>query len=370
MSAEAIARAVETAPEHAPRWRFPLMAFGDINVNAERSYLVKGLLPRVGLAVMWGPPKCGKSFLAFDMAAHVALGREYRGRRVVAGPVVYVACEGAEGLRARVEAFRIARLADDHEPPPLYVIPSNLDLIVEHGQLIADIGGQIGETAPVAVVLDTLNRSLRGSENSDEDMGNYVKAADAVREAFACAVIVVHHCGIEGTRPRGHTSLTGAADTQLAVAKADGGTITARVEFQKDGPEGDEWHSRLAVVEVGTDPDGDAVTSCVVEEADAPATGRTRITGQARTAHELLVRAVTNAGEIPPPSPHIPGHLRAVRSDMWKDYCRHSQICASDKPDTFDKAFKRAAEKLQERGIIGVWGEWVWLADKSDNTGQ
>jgi hypothetical protein len=28
-----------------------------------------------------------------------------------------------------------------------------------------------------------------------------------IRNAFGCAVIVVHHCGIDATRPRGHTSL-------------------------------------------------------------------------------------------------------------------------------------------------------------------
>jgi hypothetical protein len=39
-------------------------------------------------------------------------------------------------------------------------------------------------------VLDTLNRSLAGSESDDEDMAAYVKAADAIREAFGCAVVI------------------------------------------------------------------------------------------------------------------------------------------------------------------------------------
>ena len=82
-----------------------------------------------------------------------------------------------------------------------------MDLIKEHPDLIAAIRDL--EAAPVAVVLDTLNRSLTGSENSDEDMGAYIKATDAIREAFDCSVLVVHHCGINDSRPRGHTSLTG-----------------------------------------------------------------------------------------------------------------------------------------------------------------
>ena len=42
---------------------FPLTPFGQVKLNAEETnYLVKDLLPRSGLAVVWGPPKSGKSF--------------------------------------------------------------------------------------------------------------------------------------------------------------------------------------------------------------------------------------------------------------------------------------------------------------------
>ena len=40
----------------------------------------------------------------------------------------------------------------------------------------------------------------------DEDMAAYIQAADRLREKFACTVIIIHHCGINGDRPRGHTS--------------------------------------------------------------------------------------------------------------------------------------------------------------------
>jgi RecA-family ATPase len=101
------------------------------------------------------------------------------------------------------------------------------------------------------VVLDTLNRSLRGSESSDEDMTAYLKAADAIREAFDCAVIIVHHCGVDGTRPRGHTSLTGTVDAQLAVKRDASDNVMVTVEHMKDGPEGDVIGSRLERVELG-----------------------------------------------------------------------------------------------------------------------
>ena len=243
--------------------RFKLVRFDQIRLPTDPAYLVKGLIPREGLCIAWGPPKCGKSFWTYDVAMHIACGWEYRGRKVKPGPVVYVACEGERGLGARTEAYRQHK---DTTGADFYLVTTRLDLIAEHKTLISDIAAVVAH--PVAVVIDTLNRSLRGSESRDEDMGDYLRAADAIREAFSCTIIMIHHCGIEGSRPRGHTSLTGACDAQIAVKKGHDGIVTCTVEYMKDGREGDEIHSNLEEVEVGHDDDGTAITSCVVVEAE------------------------------------------------------------------------------------------------------
>src|SRR5262249_24802749 len=142
---------------------------------------------------------------------------------------------------------------DDKWDPPFFLVSARMDFVGDHPELIASIRSKLGTDDPVAVVLDTLNRSLPGSESSDQDMAAYIKAADAVREAFNCAVIIVHHCGIDTSRPRGHTSLTGAVDAQLAVKRDASNHIFLEVEWMKDGPEGDVVTSRLNAVEVGTD---------------------------------------------------------------------------------------------------------------------
>ena len=77
--------------------RIYLVPFEDIELGAERRYLIKGLIPRTGLIVAYGPPKSGKSFVVFDMCMHIALGRPYRGRSVHQGPAVYCAFEGQTG---------------------------------------------------------------------------------------------------------------------------------------------------------------------------------------------------------------------------------------------------------------------------------
>jgi AAA domain len=258
--------------------RFQLVPFDGIQLDSTPPYLVKGLIPRTGLTVIWGPPKCGKSFWTFDLAMHIALGWEYRGRRVMQGAVVYCALEGAHGFRARVEAFRQAKITDGAANVPFFLISRPMTLAADHGFLIVAIRATLGATAPAAVVINTLNRSISGSESDDRDMAAYIQAADAVRDAFDCAVIVVHHCGHEGSRPRGHSSLLGAVDALISVKRDAANNIAVTVEFMKDGAASDEIVSRLEPIEVGVDTDGELITSCVVapvEDVTAQATAPT-----------------------------------------------------------------------------------------------
>ena len=111
--------------------RFALVPFDQIKIAAGASYLVKGLIPRAGFVVIWGPPKCGKSFLTFDLAMHVALGWEYRGRRVKQGCVVYCALEGAQGFVNRVEAFRREKLSGEMSSPPFHLMSWALNLVAD-----------------------------------------------------------------------------------------------------------------------------------------------------------------------------------------------------------------------------------------------
>jgi hypothetical protein len=146
--------------------RLSLVPFDNIVLGTERRYLVKGLIPIPGLSVIWGAPKSGKSFWTFDLVMHVALGWEYRGRRVHQGPVIYCCFEGQSGVRARVEAFR-QRYSDKlTEEVPFFLQPVTLDLVRDHPELIEAVRAKLREAKPVAIVLDTLNRSLTGSESN------------------------------------------------------------------------------------------------------------------------------------------------------------------------------------------------------------
>jgi AAA domain len=229
---------------------FPLQAFENIRLDSERrGYLVKGLIASMGLAVIWGPPKCGKSFWAADLGMHIALGWDYRGHKVQQASVVYVALEGRHGFPARIEAFRRHHRV---ESAPFYLLSSSLDLVAKSGQLIASIKAQLGTALPGVLFLDTLNRSLVGSESKDEDMARFLAAAEKVAQELSCAVVIVHHCGIDASRPRGHTSLSGAVESQLKVERIDdSGEVIVTVELAKDFAEGTEVVSRLQRIGCG-----------------------------------------------------------------------------------------------------------------------
>ena len=345
---------------HGAKPRFKLIPFAELKSTTAPSYLVKGLIPRIGLIVVWGPPKCGKSFWTFDLVMHIALGWDYRGRRTRQGDAVYCAFEGGAGFNDRAEAFRREQNVTDAR---FYLVPAVVNLIADHIALIASIRAQCSN--PAVVVLDTLNRSLVGSESNDQDMANYVKAADAIRETFGCAVIIVHHCGIDGNRPRGHTSLTGAADAQLAVKRDSENNVVVTIEHMKDGAEGAVIGSRLERVELGIDDDGDEMSSCVVVPAEAEKPVKTNLPAAAKLALRALHEALADFGTLPPASNHIPSNTRTTTRTRWREYCDAKTVTDSTNPDSKRKAFVRAAEKLQELNFIGVWQDQVWVAGQA-----
>jgi hypothetical protein len=330
-------------------------AFADVHLTDNARYIVKGIVPTTGLVVVWGPPKCGKSFFVFDITAHIAAGWEYRGRRVKQCPVIYFALEGQQGFQARIAAFKQAHQISKM---PFYLSADRILLPQDGRTIIQSIRQQFSDIVPGVVVLDTLNRSITGSENDPADMSQYVRVADAIREAFDCVVIVIHHCGTEGTRPRGHTSLTGAVDAQIAIRRDEHKNIVAKVEYMKDGPEGDEIPSALEHAIVGKDSDGEAITSCTVWPADARPS-KAKVTGQNALALNILHDTIADDGEVVA-NGKIPKNARTCLEEKWRANCYEKMFQTDSTQTSKQKAFVRAAKALQERKLVGKYGDRVW----------
>lgn len=344
--------------------RFRLVPFDSIRLSTAPRFLVKGLLPVVGLAVFWGPPKCGKSFLVFDLLMHVALGWPYQGRRTQAGPVVYCALEGQSGFEARAEAFKQRHLDSNTAPVPFYLMPTPLNLVADQAGLVSAIRMQMPEgERPAVVCLDTLNRSFVGSESDDEAMTAYVKAADAIRGALGCLVVIVHHSGVDASRPRGHTALAGALDAQIAVKKGGEGRISATVELMKDGPEGETWAASLEAVDVGQDDDGDAITSCVVEpakEAAKSARSGKPLSGKNKLALDALREAIGESGGPAPIALSLPAGIRTVSRAQWRDELFRRGVLEEGAGNPREQ-FRRMKVDLMARSIIAERDGHIWI---------
>jgi hypothetical protein len=212
------------------------------------AWRVRGVLPAVGLAGLYGPSASGKSFLALDMAAAIAEGRRWFDCRVEAAPVVYAALKGEGGFRLRVAAW---------EAHTGHALPDSLAMVLQSFKLtepqdVADLAAVV--PAGAVVFLDTLNRAApTADENSSKDMGEILDAAKRLQRLINGLVVLVHHTGKDATKGlRGHSSLFAALDAAVEVSR-DGERREWKVAKSKDGQDGDAHPFKLQIETLGTD---------------------------------------------------------------------------------------------------------------------
>jgi hypothetical protein len=255
--------------------RLPFFWFHEAQPNLDANDFVEGLLTSTAMSVIYGPSNCGKTFFVVDLALHVALGWEWRGRQVDKGAIVYLSLEGAQGIRNRLAAFR-----QHHglgiEQLPFIAMPQPVNLLNEDAdaqaviELVLHVEAETG--MPVAmVIVDTLSRAMAGgNENSPEDMTAIVGNCDRIRDATKAHVCIVHHSGKDEAKgARGHSSLRAATDTEIEITRDEGAeSSNVRVAKQRDLEAADPFGFALKGVALGTNRRGKDVTSCVVVQAE------------------------------------------------------------------------------------------------------
>jgi hypothetical protein len=276
------------------------------------------------------------------------------------GGVIYCAFEGGHGYKGRIEAIRRHYTIADDVDVPLYVMPGQVDLIADEKALVEEFRYQLGSVVPAVVVLDTLNRSLSGSESSDKDMTLYVKAAEAVRKAFGCLCVIVHHCGYDDTHARGHTSLPAAVDAELSVARDEGSPIVlVAVKAMRDGPEGMVVRSRALPVPLDPDQNGKPRSSIViVPDDDETVVIPTRRGGRPDTSTPLLVEvlraAIDAKGEYFTPDGKLP--LQAVDQQHVREIFYRRYIDAEEDKKKSHQAqiqgYRRALDNAVAKKIV------------------
>lgn len=346
--------------------RFGIRSISELHLQRANTWLVKGVLPSSGWGLVYGKSGAGKSFVALDLAAHVALGADWNGRRVKRAGVVYAGLEGGADVENRLLALRDSLDGLNDASLGLTTLPLDLLDREDKEALVEEISAssQGGDVPIRLVIIDTLARAAGGAdENSAAEMTQLVNAAEEIGRELSAFVLIVHHAPWEAKRPRGSSALYGAADVILAVEK-DGEERSLRVEKQKAGREGEQWRFELTPVALGEDEDGDPITSCVLRWRQGVTTQR-----QSRLSHgaTLVMRALNKL--VDAKGVERRGHamemVRAVRREDWTQASIGEGATAAQRPKDQRCAVRRIEKGLIARGLVAIEGEWVWPCDKA-----
>lgn len=250
---------------------FHFLTRQEINAIPDLEPMIDGVLDKGTVAMLVAQPAAGKSFLALDWACRYATGLRWQGRDVSRmmeyptgnrgpGKVLYIAAEGARGLKARLAAWEHAwgKEVPQHQLRMLDH-PFNLGNSNEVSMLIA----AMEEQGPFGlVIIDTLASCTLGlEENSSMDMGRVVRAAYQIRNAMGPdgTVLMIHHLSKAGTI-RGSSALLGGVD-QVMILTRSGDALKLEDEKRKDGAELQPMNLKLTpmhgslIVEAGRDDD-------------------------------------------------------------------------------------------------------------------
>jgi hypothetical protein len=269
--------------------------------------LVRGLIGTGYLVLVYGGWGCGKSFFLIDLLCSVAFGDLWRGRKVEAGAVVYLAGEAPSSIESRIRAWllRYGKATRGAAEPAVGVIGVAPDLLhgdddlAEVGDAIEAFRVRVGRPVKV-IALDTLHACAPGSREDAGDTGAILARTRILADRFGCAVVLVHHAGKDAGRgARGSNSLEAAADVIVEVVD-DGDHRTPIVRKLRDGELPELEPFVIDGVVLGRD-EGEPITvgvHCLTESKCDPGDPR-KAKAQAMKAEGMSLSAIGKALGVP-----------------------------------------------------------------------
>ncbi|MDD5211466.1 MAG: AAA family ATPase [Sulfuricurvum sp.] len=337
------------------------------------SWLIKGVLPERGLLEIIGASGSYKSFLVLDMLFCISSGIEYHGRKVKEGTVIYIAGEGAHGVKMRLKALQLHYGTDTYD---FYVLPmpSNLSKSEEMEVLAKDIS-EIAPDGVAIIIFDTLHRNSAGTdENSSTDFATILSNIDTYIIKMSKVVGWVHHTGLsEGTseRGRGTSSRYGACDTVIVIKKDSDRIATMKCAKQKDSDPFEPIAFTMELIDVGiTDDDGNDIMSLYPSEMEIKNTMVKQLSGNTLTILNVLKSSISTRGielndEVKKREGYIKG--QGLSTIEWKNEAyKVISTSSSDERkerDAKSKSFNRAKKELLDRKIISEFDGIVWIRE-------
>lgn len=236
--------------------------------------LVQGLLTVGSGSVLYGDSNSGKTFFAVDLAAAVALGVNWMGRRTEQGAVLYLAAESPDSVRSRVQAYQ-----GHHgvRMPNFFIVQNSINLFKDDVDTLAIIKAvkmieALHNQKIRLIVGDTLARLSAGAnENAGQDMGLVIQRFDRIRNECGAHFLLIHHSGKNAAAgARGWSGVRAAVDVEIEVTDKASGRFAEITKDRDLGSKGGRIGFKLDVIEVGRSKWGALVTTCVVVPATAP----------------------------------------------------------------------------------------------------
>ncbi|BBZ08299.1 hypothetical protein MDOR_24680 [Mycolicibacterium doricum] len=192
--------------------------------------LIDGFIPRGQLADLNGPPGSGKTMTAVSAAASVASGKRWCGQYAVGerAAVLYIAAEGAAGIRARLLAWCEVNDVDPKDIEDTFIIAPRAVQMGDDGHM-EQVRNLVKKYDVALVVFDTRARCTVGiEENSATEHGKVISRADDINQQTGATVLVVHHTAAGSDRARGTTAWDGGVWSSLLLARVGGKKAKSR----------------------------------------------------------------------------------------------------------------------------------------------
>ncbi|MBT6544746.1 MAG: AAA family ATPase [Rhodobacteraceae bacterium] len=214
MGKEAVTAGLKMVAQPKPLF----VALDQIEVKKPQ-WLIEDLLEQDSLAIVFGASGTFKTFVVIDMALSVATGKDYHGRDVHQGAVVFIAGEGNYGFSRRTAAwFRHYDLEQRGIPflksaGGIVLSEDRMEEITQHLDAAQAHHGKLD-----LICLDTLDRTIEGVEDNNDDTKRYLDFCDQLRVRYATTVLVVAHTGHQApNRAKGSTKLKDRMDASYQV---------------------------------------------------------------------------------------------------------------------------------------------------------
>ena len=322
------------------------------------NWLIKGILERGSMNLIFGESGAGKSLFAMDWAFCAANGENWHGHKVKEElKTLYILGEGFRGASMRFKALsqkysltpkniRLSRrsinLLDNREADEIIKIVTELDFI------------------PDIIIIDTLHRNMVGDENSSEDMAMYFKSIELLARRLNSAIVTVHHSGHgDKGRSRGSSSIKAAMDAEFCVTK-NGDGITFSCTKSKDFGFGTDMSFVIKEVElegeVFYDADDDKQITSVYLEYQGVAKKEKSLPKKLQKALDSLVLAAETIGKERPELSILGSGQIIVSLSEWKPFFNEDKELASRRQN-----FSECRKELIKQEFIGVDGDYSWI---------